>query len=104
MRLLAEMTKGTAAEQSGKLLAELRSRGDLETLLGDLSGCMKEKRGTVDGYLLQTLFDQARKLGSNNAYAWYAQLVSEAKPPQEQELRLSLIHISEPMTNGAFPS
>lgn len=93
MRLLAEMTKGTAAEQSGKLLAELRSRGDLETLLGDLSGCMKEKRGTVDGYLLQTLFDQARKLGSNNAYAWYAQLVSEAKPPQEQELRKAALDL-----------
>ncbi len=93
MRLLAEMTKGTAAEQSGKLLAELRSRGALEPLLGDLSGCMKEKRGTVDGYLLQTLFDQARKLGSNNAYAWYAQLVSEAKPPQEQELRKAALDL-----------
>ncbi len=93
MRLLAEMTKGTAAEQSGKLLAELRSRGDLESLLGGLSGCMKEKRGSVDGYLLQTLFDQARKLGSNNAYAWYAQLISEAKPPQEQELRKAALDL-----------
>lgn len=98
------MTKGTAAEQSGKLLAELRSRGDLETLLGDLSGCMKEKRGTVDGYLLQTLFDQARKLGSNNAYAWYAQLVSEAKPPQEQELRKAALDLLALHDERACPS
>ncbi len=87
MRLLAELTKDTAEARSGKFLEELRCRGDLKILLSDLSIYMKKKRGTVDGGLLQPLFDQARKLGSNNAYAWYAQLVSEAHPPQEQELR-----------------
>lgn len=45
MRLLAELTKGAAPAQAGKLLAELRSRGDLETLLADLSAGMKEKQG-----------------------------------------------------------
>ena len=45
MRLLADLTKGAAPAQAGKLLAELRSRGDLETLLADLSAGMKEKTG-----------------------------------------------------------
>ena len=87
MRLLAELTKGAAPAQAGKLLAELRSRGDLETLLADLSAGMKEKTGGGKSSLLQPLFEQARKLGSNNACTWYAQLISEAHPPQEQELR-----------------
>ncbi|WP_418685614.1 hypothetical protein [Akkermansia sp.] len=87
MRLLAEITKGTAPTQAGKLLAELRSRRDLETLLEDLSTGMKGKTGGGKGGLLRPLFEQARKLGSNNACAWYAQLISEAQPPQERELR-----------------
>lgn len=95
MRLLAELTKDTAAARSGKFLEELRCRGDLKTLLADLSSCMKEKRGTVDGGFLRSLFAQARKLGSNNAYAWYAQMVSETHPPQEQELRKAAMDLVE---------
>lgn len=93
MRLLAELTKGAAPAQAGKLLAELRSRGDLETLLADLSAGMKEKTGRGKSSLLQPLFEQARKLGSNNACAWYAQLISEAQPPQEQELRKAALDL-----------
>ena len=93
MRLLAELTKGAAPAQAGKLLAELRSRGDLETLLADLSAGMKEKTGGGKSSLLQPLFEQARKLGSNNACAWYAQLISEAQPPQEQELRKAALDL-----------
>ena len=93
MRLLAELTKGAAPAQAGKLLAELRSRGDLETLLADLSAGMKEKTGGGKSPLLQPLFEQARKLGSNNACAWYAQLISETQPPQEQELRKAALDL-----------
>lgn len=87
MRLLADMRKATDKEQSEELRKELVSRGDLETILETLSGYMKEKRTAVDGAAVQPLFDRARKLGSNNAYAWYAQLIADRKPPQEQELR-----------------
>lgn len=93
MRLLAEITKGTAPAQAGKLLAELRSRRDLETLLEDLSAGMKGKTGGGKGGLLRPLFEQARKLGSNNACAWYAQLISEAQPPQERELRKAALDL-----------
>ncbi len=93
MRLLAELPKGAAPAQAGKLLAELRSRGDLETLLADLSAGMKEKTGGGKSPLLQPLFEQARKLGSNNACAWYAQLISETQPPQEQELRKAALDL-----------
>lgn len=93
MRLLAEITKGTAPTQAGKLLAELRSRRDLETLLEDLSTGMKGKTGGGKGGLLRPLFEQARKLGSNNACAWYAQLISEAQPPQERELRKAALDL-----------
>lgn len=93
MRLLAEITKGTAPAQAGKLLAELRSRRDLETLLEDLSTGMKGKTGGGKGGLLRPLFEQARKLGSNNACAWYAQLISEAQPPQERELRKAALDL-----------
>lgn len=93
MRLLAEMTKETTPAQAGKLLAELRSRGDLETLLADLSASMKGKTGGGKSSSLQPLFDQARKLGSNNACAWYAQLISEARPPQERELRKAALDL-----------
>ena len=85
--------EGAAPAQAGKLLAELRSRGDLETLLADLSAGMKEKQGGGKSSLLQPLFEQARKLGSNNACAWYAQLISEAQPPQEQELRKAALDL-----------
>lgn len=93
MRLLAEITKGTAPAQAGKLLAELRSRRDLETLQEDLSTGMKGKMGGGKGGLLRPLFEQARKLGSNNACAWYAQLISEAQPPQERELRKAALDL-----------
>lgn len=93
MRLLAEITKGTAPAQAGKLLAELRSRRDLETLLEGLSTGMKGKTGGGKGGLLRPLFEQARKLGSNNACAWYAQLISEAQPPQERELRKAALDL-----------
>lgn len=39
------------------------------------------------------MFEQARKLGSNNACAWYALLISEAQPPQEQELRKAALDL-----------
>lgn len=39
------------------------------------------------------MFEQARKLGSNNACAWYAQLISETQPPQEQELRKAALDL-----------
>ena len=54
---------------------------------------MKEKTGGGKSSLLQPLFEQARKLGSNNACAWYAQLISEAQPPQEQELRKAALDL-----------
>lgn len=51
------------------------------------------KTGRGKSSLLQPLFEQARKLGSNNACAWYAQLISEAQPPQEQELRKAALDL-----------
>lgn len=87
MRTLAAMPEGTDAEKNRGFLKSLCARGDLECLLAGLSGYMKEKTGSVDGKMLQDMFDKARKLGSNNACAWYSQLLSEAKPPQEQEVQ-----------------
>lgn len=77
-------------EIRGKLhhgfLTELLERGDLSTMLALIS------RGVNGPFKLEKeqvklVCDQARKLGSNNAYAWYAQWISQQKPPQEQELR-----------------
>lgn len=83
MRLMAELPEGRDRGYSGALL----ERGDLESLLAELSSRMKEKSPAADGTILQAFFDKARQMGSNNAYAWYAQLISEAKPPREQELQ-----------------
>lgn len=87
MRLLAALPAGTEGGQAAKLIASLRSRDDLETLLAQLSACMKEKPEAVDGQILRDLFHQARQLGSNNACAWYAQFLSRIKPPPEQKLQ-----------------
>lgn len=54
--------------------------------------------------MLQDMFDKARKLGSNNACAWYSQLLSEAKPPQEQEVQEAARACWRFMTNGPCPS
>ena len=81
MRLMEGMP-----EKDKSYLPALLARGDLETLLAQISGAMK-KKSPADGTMLQAFFDKAREMGSHNAYAWYAQLISEAKPPREQELQ-----------------
>ena len=73
-------------------LTELLERGDLPTMLALISrgasGTLKLENGQV-----KRICDKARKLGSNNAYAWYAQWISEQKPPQEQELRKAALDL-----------
>ncbi|WP_354832657.1 hypothetical protein ABGM91_12095 [Akkermansia muciniphila] len=73
-------------------LTELLERGDLPTMLALISrgasGTLKLESGQV-----KRICDKARKLGSNNAYAWYAQWISEQKPPQEQELRKAALDL-----------
>lgn len=73
-------------------LTELLERGDLPTMLALISrgasGTLKLENGQV-----KHICDKARKLGSNNAYAWYAQWISEQKPPQEQELRKAALDL-----------
>lgn len=81
MRLMEERP-----EKDKSYLRNLLVRGDLETLLEQISGAMK-KKSPADGAILQAFFDKARQMGSNSACAWYAQLISEAKPPRKQELQ-----------------
>lgn len=73
-------------------LTELLERRDLPTMLALISrgasGTLKLENGQV-----KRICDKARKLGSNNAYAWYAQWISEQKPPQEQELRKAALDL-----------
>lgn len=85
MRLLAEVIKDTDPEQSEKLLAELCTRGDLETLLSKLSHYLKNATPSKDESYL-SLFSYAQELGSPNAYAWYAQLLAKKYPDKKQEL------------------
>lgn len=86
---LPEETRGGLKHE---YLTELLERGDLPTMLALISrgasGTLKLESGQV-----KRICDKARKLGSNNAYAWYAQWISEQKPPQEQELRKAALDL-----------
>lgn len=86
---LPEEVRGKLKEE---FFTELLERRDLPTMLALISrganGTHKLESGEV-----MLVCDQARKLGSNNAYAWYAQWISEQKPPQEQELRKAALDL-----------
>lgn len=90
--MLPTLPEEIRGELKHEYLTELLGRGDLPTMLSLIargaSGTLKLESGQV-----KRICDQARKLGSNNAYAWYAQWISEQKPPQEQELRKAALDL-----------
>lgn len=90
--MLPTLPEEIRGELKHEYLTELLERGDLPTMLSLIargaSGTLKLESGQV-----KRICDQARKLGSNNAYAWYAQWISEQKPPQEQELRKAALDL-----------
>lgn len=90
--MLPTLPEEIRGELKHEYLTELLERGDLPTMLSLIargaSGTLKLESGQV-----KRICDQARKLGSNNACAWYAQWISEQKPPQEQELRKAALEL-----------
>lgn len=92
MTMLPTLPEEIHGELKHEYLTELLERGDLPTMLSLIargaSGTLKLESGQV-----KRICDQARKLGSNNACAWYAQWISEQKPPQEQELRKAALDL-----------
>lgn len=90
--MLPTLPEEIRGKLSHEYLTELLERGDLPTMLALISrganGLPKLENGQV-----KLVCDQARKLGSNNACAWYAQWISEQKPPQEQELRKAALDL-----------
>lgn len=90
--MLPTLPEEIRGELKHEYLTELLERGDLPTMLALISrganGLPKLENGQV-----KLVCDKARKLGSNNACAWYAQWISEQKPPQEQELRKAALDL-----------
>lgn len=90
--MLPTLPEEIRGEVKQEFLTELLKRRDLPTMLALISrganGSLK-----LEDKEVMLVCDQARKLGSNNAYAWYAQWISEQKPLQEQELRKAALDL-----------